>query len=63
MNGMFVCNYSGFPLGTATVLTASMLRGIDQENITILQRWNRNHDDYCEEYEIERRVLYDRLVI
>ena len=46
-------NYSGFPLGAATDLTASMLCGIDQENIIILQRWNRNHDDYCEEYEKE----------
>ena len=40
-------------MSAATDLTASMLCRIDQENRIILQRWNRNHDDYCEEYEKE----------
>mmetsp|Transcript_32806 Transcript_32806/g.35370 ORF Transcript_32806/g.35370 Transcript_32806/m.35370 type:complete len:389 (+) Transcript_32806:65-1231(+) len=45
-------NYSGFPMGTATNLTSSMLRGLDEEDVIILQRWNRNLD-HCDDYEIE----------
>ena len=58
MNGMFVCVLliliiQDFHWVPQLASQLRMLGGIDQENIIILQRWNRNHDDYCEEYEKE----------
>ena len=58
------CNFSPIPMGTATNLTATM-RGIDKEDVIILQRWNRNlghYDDYEieEDCEIEEEFLLIR---
>ena len=52
-------NYSGFPMGTATNLTASIIRGIDKEDVIILQRWNRNFG-HSDDYEIEEEYLLIR---
>ena len=52
-------NYSGFPMGTATNLTASIIRGINKEDVIILQRWNRNFG-HSDDYEIEEEYLLIR---
>ena len=51
-------NYSGFPMGTATNLTA-IIRGIKKEDVIILERSNRNLG-HCDDYEIEEEYLLIR---